>query len=184
MNDTTQTRRSEIVLGNYIVQKGMDNEELRDEIFCQLVNQTHENPNSANCERGWMLIAACASCFGPSLTLRKPLLKYKTFPTSNGQYSVMGFNLFSYVTNGVGADHLRNLALQKLQMGIHAEGSNSRRHPPTHLEWMGICSRGSLALQTKFNYGSFHIDIQLQLRISPLIWLRLNYFRAQCQQSS
>ena len=66
MNDTGLSGRREKVLGDYIVQKGLSNPKLRDEIYCQLANQTWKNENAENCERGWVLIANCLSAFGPS----------------------------------------------------------------------------------------------------------------------
>ena len=42
----------EKILADYIANKGIQNEKLRDEIFCQLANQTWKNENEANCERG------------------------------------------------------------------------------------------------------------------------------------
>ncbi len=39
----------ELVVGNYIVQQAIFNPELRDEIYCQLCNQTWLNPNEVCC---------------------------------------------------------------------------------------------------------------------------------------
>lgn len=47
----------------------------RDEVFVQLCNQTYSNQKEKNAERGWCLMALCASAFAPSDTLFKPLLK-------------------------------------------------------------------------------------------------------------
>ena len=76
MNDTGLSGRREKVLGDYIVNKGLTNPKLRDEIYCQLANQTWKNDHAENCERGWILMANCLSAFGPSRTLHKYLLKY------------------------------------------------------------------------------------------------------------
>lgn len=56
--------------------KGIQNERMRDEILCQLSNQTWKNENTANLERGWLLMANCLSVFSPSQGLYKYLLKY------------------------------------------------------------------------------------------------------------
>lgn len=59
----------------YICFQGISNERLRDEILCQLVNQTWRNELVANNERGWLLMANCLSVFPPSHHLYKFLLK-------------------------------------------------------------------------------------------------------------
>lgn len=51
-------------------------EELRDEVFCQLVKQTRNNPSPENTVRGWQLLAICAGTYPPSKTLEKYLLSY------------------------------------------------------------------------------------------------------------
>ena len=52
MNDNSLGGMREKILADYIANKGIQNEKLRDEIFCQLANQTWKNENQANCERG------------------------------------------------------------------------------------------------------------------------------------
>ena len=71
MNDSQLSGQKEKILGDYIINKGIRNEKLRDEIYCQLANQTWKNDNEANCERGWLLMANCLSAFSPSKTLYK-----------------------------------------------------------------------------------------------------------------
>lgn len=75
MNDNHLSGKKERVLGDYIVQRGLSCEAMRDEILCQLCNQTWKNEHEANNERGWMLMANCLSCFAPSSHLYKYLLK-------------------------------------------------------------------------------------------------------------
>jgi hypothetical protein len=75
MNDPNLAGRRETLLGDYIVQKGLSNVKLRDEIYCQLMNQTWHNPSESNLERGWLLISNCLSCFQPSPRLHRYLLK-------------------------------------------------------------------------------------------------------------
>ena len=56
MNDNSLGGMREKILADYIANKGIQNEKLRDEIFCQLANQTWKNENQANSERGILLI--------------------------------------------------------------------------------------------------------------------------------
>lgn len=75
MNESNLNGKREQALGDYIVNKGIVNEKLRDEILCQLANQTWKNENDANKERGWLLLSNCLSAFQPSATLFKYFLK-------------------------------------------------------------------------------------------------------------
>ena len=75
MNDTNLNGKKEMALGNYIVNKGIVNEKLRDEIYCQICNQTWKNDDEAAVARGWILMANCLSAFPPSSVLFKYLLK-------------------------------------------------------------------------------------------------------------
>ncbi|XP_011270021.1 hypothetical protein CAOG_08449, partial [Capsaspora owczarzaki ATCC 30864] len=76
MGDPSVAGQLEFILGNYIVAKGIQRHELRDEIYCQLANQTWLNPNEVNCERGWLLMSLCLGCFPPSEQLYQYLLCY------------------------------------------------------------------------------------------------------------
>ena len=75
MNDAALTGKREKVLADYIIQRGLSHQALRDEILVQLVNQTWRNKNDANTERGWLLMVCALSCFPPSSNLATYLLK-------------------------------------------------------------------------------------------------------------
>ena len=45
---------------------GINNPQVRDELFCQIVKQILENPSEENSDRCWMMLGLCASCFSPS----------------------------------------------------------------------------------------------------------------------
>jgi len=51
-------------------------EELRDEVLCQLIKQTNENPDATSTLRGWELMAMACGLFPPSAKLEKYLLSY------------------------------------------------------------------------------------------------------------
>jgi len=65
----------EVLLGNYIAGRGLNNVALRNEIFSQVVAQTWKNPDMEHSQRAWVLMATLLSCFAPSPALEKPLLK-------------------------------------------------------------------------------------------------------------
>jgi len=50
--------------------------ELRDEIFCQLIRQTTNNPKPESQLTGWKLLSVCCTCFPPGKLLYKYLLTY------------------------------------------------------------------------------------------------------------
>lgn len=75
MGDPHLNGAQENLFGNYIIQKGLSNSRLRDEILCQIANQVWRNSNPDNAERGWLLLLGCLSTFAPSAKIEKYLLK-------------------------------------------------------------------------------------------------------------
>lgn len=129
MNDESLNGKKEQALADYIAYKGLSNEKLRDEILCQLVNQTWRNDVAANNERGWLLMANCLSVFPPSSTLYKFLLKY---------VSDHGHNGYKYVCQ------------RKL---LESHGQWPRSYTPSLLEWRANRKRVNMALQLHFSDG-------------------------------
>jgi myosin-15 len=145
MNDTSLSGLKEKILGDYIINKGIRNEKLRDEIFCQLANQTWKNDNEANCERGWLLMANCLSAFGPSRTLYKYLVKYVSDHAVDG---------YKYVCQ---SKLLRAGQLAELHNNHHA----SRQFPPTVLEWRANKKRVNMALEVTCHDGeTSHVPVE------------------------
>ena len=128
MNDNNLGGMREKVLADYIVNKGLQNEKLRDEIFCQLANQTWKNENDENRERGWLLMASCLSAFPPSKMLYKYLLKY---------------------VSDHGHDGYKSLCQRKLLKAGKLDHHTSRQFPPTMLEWRANKKRVGMALEAK-----------------------------------
>lgn len=125
MNDDSLSDRKEQMLGDYIAYKGLTNEKLRDEILCQLVNQTWRNEVQANNEKGWLLMANCLSVFPPSQSLFKFLLKYVS----------------DYGYNGYKAICQRKL--------LQSHNLWARSYPACLLEWKANRKKVNMALQVR-----------------------------------
>ncbi|CAB4053995.1 unnamed protein product [Lepeophtheirus salmonis] len=111
------------------------NEKLRDEIYCQLANQTRKNDDEISNERGWFLLSNCLSAFLPSRTLYKYLLKYVSDNAVNG---------YKYVCQ------------QKLLQG--AITHESRIYPPTNLEWHSYTTAEEFAANALTSRGVSEIS--------------------------
>ncbi|XP_016845570.1 unconventional myosin-XV isoform X2 [Nasonia vitripennis] len=144
MNENNLSGKREQALGDYIVNKGIVNEKLRDEILCQLANQTWKNENDANKERGWLLLSNCLSAFHPSRTLYKYILKY----VSDHAYD--GYKAFC-----------QRKLLQGERVLLKTVNSNNqttvqqvpRNYPPSVLEWRANRNRVNMALTVGFYDG-------------------------------
>ncbi|KAM4603322.1 unconventional myosin-XV [Polymixia lowei] len=117
MGDPNLNGAQENLFGNYIIQRGLSNPSLRDEILAQVANQVWRNPNILNSERGWLLLSACLSAFLPSQRLAKYLLKFVSDYGPGGYECVCQHRL-----------------LQALQR-ISVAPEYVRTYPPCLLEW-------------------------------------------------
>eukprot|EP00301_Raphidiophrys_heterophryoidea_P005200 c12213_g1_i2.p1 GENE.c12213_g1_i2~~c12213_g1_i2.p1 ORF type:complete len:2183 (+),score=510.34 c12213_g1_i2:803-6550(+) len=57
-------------LAEDVINKGIEKEDLRDEIYCQLIKQLTHNPNSESASRCWQLLCICSHSFPPSIPTR------------------------------------------------------------------------------------------------------------------
>lgn len=130
MNDSNLQGVREKILSDYIVQYGLTNSQLRDEIFVQIVNQTWREKRSLVAERGWLLMCACLSCFQPSSTLAKYLLKYVSDTAVEG---------------------LDVLCQHKLLNSFNYD--STRYYPPTLLEKIATRERCHMALNVTLPTG-------------------------------
>ncbi|XP_043471659.1 unconventional myosin-XV [Leptopilina heterotoma] len=143
MNENNLSGKREQALGDYIINKGIVNEKLRDEILCQLSNQTWKNENDANKERGWLLLSNCLSAFQPSPTLFKYLLKY----VSDHAYD--GYKAFCQRKLLQGERAL----LRATSNGQTTIQHVPRNYPPSVLEWRANRNRVNMALTVGFYDG-------------------------------
>ncbi|NWX60008.1 MYO15 protein, partial [Promerops cafer] len=133
----------EVLLGNYIAGRGLNDAALRNEIFSQVVAQTWRNPDAEHSQRGWVLMATLLSCFGPSPALEKPLLKFVS------DYGMEGYSAV--------CQHKILTAAQCTD----TEPAPSRAFPPTRLEWTANQRRGKMVLDVHtFNGNSFSAEVE------------------------
>ncbi|KAA8595238.1 hypothetical protein FQN60_012373 [Etheostoma spectabile] len=128
MGDPNLNGAQENLFGNYIIQRGLANPSLRDEILVQVANQVWRNPNILNSERGWLLLSSCLSAFLPSQRLAKYLLKFVS------DYGPEGYDCV--------CQHRLLQALQRLNVGT----DYIRTYPPCLLEWTANRKRAHTVL--------------------------------------
>ncbi|XP_074098878.1 unconventional myosin 10A [Cotesia typhae] len=143
MNENNLSGKREHALGDYIVNKGIVNEKLRDEILCQLANQTWKNENDQNKERGWLLLANCLSAFQPSPTLFKYFLKYVSDHAYNGYKAYCQRKLLQ-------GERTVIRIMNNNQLTAHHV---PRSYPPCVLEWRANRNRVNMALNVRFYDG-------------------------------
>ncbi|XP_070771513.1 unconventional myosin-XV [Enoplosus armatus] len=128
MGDPNLNGAQENLFGNYIIQRGLANPSLRDEILAQVANQVWRNPNILNSERGWLLLSSCLSAFLPSQRLAKYLLKFVS------DYGPEGYDCV--------CQHRLLQALQRVNVGPEYV----RTYPPCLLEWTANRKRAHTVL--------------------------------------
>ncbi|XP_072168442.1 unconventional myosin-XV-like [Diadema setosum] len=140
-NDATKKTR-DFIMGNYIVQKGLNNPNIRDEIYCQVCNQTWNNSSNSIQERAWLLLSNIMAAFPPSPKLYNYLLKYVSDHAYNGYKAYCQHKLLS-------CDH-------------HAtESRGSRTYPPTLLEWKAHQLQANMSLVTRLPGDEEPINVQV-----------------------
>lgn len=126
MNDYTLTELREKLFLDFIINSALKHDYLRDELLCQLCNQTWKNENQTNMNRGWLLMVNCLSAFSPSSSLFKYLLKYLS---DNAAYDYRG------------------LLQQKL---LNSDPTITRKYPPSYLEWVANGKKANMALNINY----------------------------------
>ena len=54
------------MLAREVLEKGIQQPDLRDEIYIQIIKQVTNNPNPSSTEKGWKMMKMCLDCFPPS----------------------------------------------------------------------------------------------------------------------
>ncbi|NXE75993.1 MYO15 protein, partial [Cochlearius cochlearius] len=133
----------EVLLGNYIAGRGLNNVALRDEIFSQVVAQTWKNPDMEHSQRAWVLMATLLSCFAPSPALEKPLLKFVS------DHGMEGYNAVCQRKILTAAQH------------AEVDSTFSRAYPPTQLEWTANQRKGKMVLDVHtFNEEKLSAEVE------------------------
>jgi hypothetical protein len=71
LTSAAKTRRAQIMsfspsLARDILQKGLEDPKLIDEIYCQLCKHSNKNPKADSLGKVWQLVCMCVSTFPPS----------------------------------------------------------------------------------------------------------------------
>ncbi|XP_053210352.1 myosin-I heavy chain-like isoform X2 [Panonychus citri] len=126
---------SEIKLIQSIVVKGIEREELRDEIFVQLVRQSTNNPSREETLKAWVLLGLTSAAFQPG----KIFSKY----------------FYSFLRKYLRKDAAISCYAQFCLDNLHPKNSvqTSRRMPPSSLEINAVKSLSSLVCRFHFLDG-------------------------------
>ncbi|RDD47470.1 Unconventional myosin heavy chain 6 [Trichoplax sp. H2] len=122
--ETSEEHSCEVV--QRIVGHGINNSELRDEIYVQIIRQGTENPKSGSSLKGWCLMALCAVAFPPSKLFSKYLVQYLKSSMDN-------------VFIGHYASWCKDV-LRQTKIG-------ARRHSPSKIEFRAVQSLSPLMCQ-------------------------------------
>jgi myosin-15 len=82
LKPSQQATRDKLIC-DFIVRHALTKPQLRDELLCQLANQTWKSDHEPAAIRAWMLLLHCLSSFTPSDQLFKYLLKFVCLQKQN-----------------------------------------------------------------------------------------------------
>lgn len=133
VNSNEFDKKRDKVLNDYIIQRGLINSKLRDEIFVQIVNQTWNNDEEVSNQKAWQLISNCLSSFHPSPSLYKFMLKYASDHACD--------------------EYKAYCQMKMLESGENIDPQLARTHPPCYLEWKACNKCANMALEVEFSDG-------------------------------
>jgi hypothetical protein len=122
--------KEDMVLPLYLALEGLSQPALRDEIYVQLINQTHECPSSAVEQRVWHLLAVVSTVFPPS---------QKLYPYVLRRIAKAG-------PSGAVSDFAR-YALQR------CVANKARERPPSMLEWHALRDYSPMVITVEYQDG-------------------------------
>ncbi|CAF3639551.1 unnamed protein product [Adineta steineri] len=131
VNTSEHDIKRDRALADYIVQMGLMNEILRDEIIIQIINQIWNNIDLIKLNKAWLLMLNCISCFSPSSKFYKYLYQF------------------------ISEEKQINNDITKRKLLAAGIADAPRTYPPTQLEWAANKRSMSMALQTKFSDGNY-----------------------------
>ncbi|KAL3874589.1 hypothetical protein ACJMK2_037577 [Sinanodonta woodiana] len=115
-----------------IVKTGIERIELRDEILCQLIRQTNDNPDQNGLLLAWMFMCLCTASFSPSKALHKYLV--------------------SYIKGNVHDQLISKYAKQCLKQ-VTVPRATARKYPPSSMEIMSVRNLNPLVCKVHFMDG-------------------------------
>jgi hypothetical protein len=144
MNDANCPPARQQALTNYIVKRSIEDPFLSDEVLIQILNQTINNNNEENRERGYFLLSNILSSLKPSKGLYKYLLKYVSESESSFSHQLQ----------------------QKL---LSQSDSKSREYGPSLLEWRCNKLKANAAITVYYQDGEYNnIEVNSWTSVSEL----------------
>ncbi|KAK3585200.1 hypothetical protein CHS0354_027488 [Potamilus streckersoni] len=115
-----------------IVKTGIERIELRDEILCQLIRQTNDNPDQNGLVLAWMFMCLCTASFSPSKALHKYLV--------------------SYIKGNIHNQLISKYAKQCVKQ-VTVPRATARKYPPSSMEIMSVRNLNPLVCKVHFMDG-------------------------------
>ncbi|XP_052766932.1 myosin-I heavy chain-like isoform X3 [Mya arenaria] len=115
-----------------VIKHGIKRIELRDEILCQLIRQTNENPDDSSLILGWLFLCLTTASFAPSKNLHKYLVSYAKRTRSHvlvGKYA------------------------QQVVKQVTVPRAMARKYPPSNAEIMSMRNLSPLICKVHFMDG-------------------------------
>lgn len=129
----------EIKIIQGIIAKGIEREEIRDEIFIQLIRQSNGNTSKVETTRAWIMLCLTSASFNPSKNFNRYMQSYlrKNLRQENATISC-----YAQYT-------LDNILPKISNIGVHS----TRKYPPSSLEINAVKSLSSLVCRFYFMDG-------------------------------